>query len=304
MFTGITTQQFREQFKTEEDCLKYLMDLKWGNGYKCPKCEGKEYFKGKKWYYRRCKKCGYDESVTAGTLFHKCKLGLLKAFEMAFRLSVRKKGMSSCELAREFDCQQRSAWLFKTKVQRAMKSSGKFPLENNVDVDEFMIGGLEEEKYGRSQGKKRIVVLGVEKVRNKKGKETMGRAYAKVVKAFNQGELKPFFREHVSKAASVRTDKWASYLPLRQEGWSLHQQNSRGGINFPLIHTHIMNIKNWLRGIHHKCSSKYLQGYLDEYHFRFNRRTYLGTAFQKLMERLIENKPYPYRVIRVSNLNT
>jgi len=64
-----------------------------------------------------CKKSKYDESVTANTMFHKCKLGLLKAFGIGFRISVKKKGMSTNELAKEFDCQQRSAWLLKAKYQ-------------------------------------------------------------------------------------------------------------------------------------------------------------------------------------------
>jgi hypothetical protein len=272
-------------------------------GYNCPKCKHDEYFKGRKWYYRRCKECGYDESATAGTLFHKCKLGLLKAFEMAFRLSVRKKGMSSCELAKEYCCQQRSAWLFKTKLQKAMKSSGKYPLKAKVEVDEFMVGGFEEGSTGRAKGKKRAVVIGIEKVRNKKGKETLGRAYAKVIDSFSSESLEPFFVEHINKGASVKTDKWTGYFPLKKD-WNIRQKDSEKGSNFPLIHTHIMNIKSWLRGIHHKCSATYLQGYLDEYHYRFNRRTFLKSAFSKLIERVVAHQPQPYCLIRLSNLNT
>jgi transposase-like protein len=303
MFEGITIQEFRERFQTEDDCLNYLMEIKWGEGYNCPKCDYGEYFKGKKWYYRRCKECGYDESATAGTLFHKCKLGLLKAFEITFRLSVRKKGMSSCELAREFDCQQRSAWLFKTKLQKAMKSSGKYPLKANVEVDEFVVGGFEEENRGRKKGKKRAVVVGIEKVRNKKGKEALGRAYAKVIDNFSSENLEPFFAEHVSKDSSVKTDKWTGYFPLKKD-WNIRQKYSNKGSSFPLLHTHITNIKNWLRGIHHKCSVDYLQGYLDEYHYRFNRRTFLSIAFGKLMERVVMHEPSPYYLIRLSKLNT
>ena len=82
MFIGIGIIDFRKQFKTEEDCLKYLVQIKWGNGYKCIKCGHNEYYKGRQWFYRRCRLCMYDESVTAGTLFHKCKLGLLRAFDV------------------------------------------------------------------------------------------------------------------------------------------------------------------------------------------------------------------------------
>ena len=102
MFEGISIHDFRKQFSTDEDCISYLADLKWGNGYKCVKCGHEGYYKGRQWFYRRCSKCMYDESVTAGTTFHKCKLGLLRAFEIAFRISVRIKGMSTCKLCNVF----------------------------------------------------------------------------------------------------------------------------------------------------------------------------------------------------------
>lgn len=138
----LTITDFRNRFKTEEDCLNYLIDIKWRQDYKCVKCKCEEYGKGRQWFYRCCKHCGYDESATANTLFHKCKLGLLRAFEIAYRISVKKKGMSSCELAKEFGCCQMSAWLLKAKFQNAMKSSGQYPLEDHVEVDEFLVGGL------------------------------------------------------------------------------------------------------------------------------------------------------------------
>ena len=106
---------------------------------------------------------------------------MLKAFEIAFRVTVRKKGMSSCELSKEVGCNQKSAWLFKAKLQEAMKSSEQYPLEGKVGVgvDEFAIGGHDDLCQGRSKGDKKIIIVGIERVRNKKNKETIGRAYCK-----------------------------------------------------------------------------------------------------------------------------
>jgi hypothetical protein len=179
MFSGISIIEFREKFKTDEDCVQYIVAKKHAAGYSCLRCRNQVYGKGRDWHYRRCKKCGYDESATAGTLFEKCKLGMLKAFEIAFRVSVRKIGMSSCELAREFNCQQRSAWLWKAKIQEAMQSSGKYKLDSNVEVDEFLVGGFSPGKPGRSHGSKDLVVLALETVTDKKGKVTIGRAYCR-----------------------------------------------------------------------------------------------------------------------------
>lgn len=303
MFEGITIQKFRKKFSTEDDCLAYLADLKWSNGYKCSKCGHDQYNKGRKWYYRRCRKCFYDESATAGTIFHKCKLGLLRAFELAYRISVRKKGMSTCELAKELGCQQNSAWLWKAKYQETMKSSEQYDLTGNVEVDEFMVGGFEKGAPGRTHGEKRLVVLAVERVINKKGKETIGRAYARVIDDASAESLKEIFEKHIGKDANVTTDCWKGYLPLEKD-WRITKRLSENGNNFKLLHTHIMNIKGWLRGIHHKCSDERLQAYLDEYHFRFNRRGFLKSSCHRLIEKGVAEKPLPYGKLRVCELNT
>lgn len=300
MFSGLSLSQFRDRFRSEEDCLKYLIELKWGNGYECPKCGCNSHYKGREWHYKRCKQCCYNESATAGTMFHKCKLGLIKAFEIAFRLSLRKKGMSSCELAKEYACNQKSAWLLKAKYQRAMKSSEKHPLEGSVEVDEFMVGGFEPGSPGRSHGKKRLVVISIEKVVNKKNKETIGRAYAQVIEAASAKEFKSFFRRHIDPNAEVTTDGWNGYKPLKGD-WDIEQKASNKGKNFPLLHNHIMNIKAWLRGIHHKCSAHYLQQYLDEYHFRFNRRGFSDSVFDKLIQRAVVMDPIPYKNWKIEN---
>jgi transposase-like protein len=302
MFRGISITEFRNKFKTDRDCLQYVLDKKSAAGYSCIKCTGKQYGKGREWHYRRCKNCGYDESATAGTLFHKCKLGMLKAFEMAFRISVRKKGMSSCELSKELGCQQRSAWLWKAKIQEAMKSSGKHELTGNVEVDEFLVGGFSAGEPGRSHGSKDPVVLAMEKVIDKKGKTTISRAYCRVIDDASADSLKKIFDMHIAPKALVKTDEWRGYWPLGKD-WNITKEKSDKGAGFPLLHTHIMNIKGWLRGIHHKCGSHRLQNYLDEYHFRFNRRGFLNSAFDKLVGRMAEFEPTPYKLIRCE-LNT
>lgn len=299
----VSIKEFRERFKTTEDCYNFLIDQKWGSGFKCRKCGCTNWYKGKQWFYRRCSSCYYDESATANTLFHKCKLNLLTAFEFAFRVSVKKKGMSTMELAKEFGCQQKTAWLLKAKMQNAMESSGKYPLEETVEVDEFLVGGFDENQPGRSNESKQLVVLGIEKVVDKDGNETIGRAYAKVIKNGSTDNLKPFFEEKISKDASIKTDGWRGYLPLKKD-WKIQQEVSDKSKNFKELHTHIMNIKMWLRGIHHKCKGHRLQNYLDEFHFRFNRRGFMGTILDKLLIKAVHLKPITYKQIIKSELNT
>ena len=296
MLEGLTLKEFKARFKTNDDCMEYLVELKWGKGYECSKCKHTLYCKGRLWYYRRCTKCDYSESATANTLLHRCKLNLLTVFEIIYRVCVRKKGMSTCELAKEFGCQQKTAWLFKAKLQHVMKSSEQYDLTNQVEVDEFLVGGFEADTPGRSHGKKGLVVLAIERVTDKNGKETIGRAYAKTIDNSSAKSLETIFETHVSKNAKVTTDGWVGYLPLNKK-WEITKKLSENGANFKQLHTHIMNIKGWLRGIHHHCSKERLQDYLNEYHFRFNRRGHLKTICDKLLQRIILQKPLPYALI-------
>lgn len=291
MFKGITVAAFNKAFCCEQDCQQYLFDLKWKDGYRCRKCSYTKSVKGKTGFHLRCANCGYDESVTAHTLFHKVKIPLLKAFRMGFRISVRKKGMSTTELAKEFEVNQKSSWLFKRKSQEAMESSGNYLLEGKLEVDELMIGGADEGEPGRSKGDKKLVVIAVEKVKDGR----IGRAYAQVIEDASSGSLRPFFEKYVDPdEARIVTDGWRGYWPLESD-FELHSKPSNGGKNFPGLHVIIMNLKGWLRGIHHHCSEKFMNGYLNEFFFRFNRRSFLNSIWHKLIERFMNHKPYVYK---------
>jgi hypothetical protein len=286
MFKGVSIFEFTEKFKNNEDCLSYLEELKWGKGYKCSRCPHIISVKGRKQGNRRCQSCLYDESITSGTLFHKLKFPVLKAFHICYRIGMKTKGMSSAELSKELNLRQKTCWLFKRKVQEAMESSETQPLEGSVEVDEFVIGQAEEGRPGRSDGEKRKVIIGVEMV-----KDGIGRAYAKVIDDFSSESFKPFFESHIAKNAKVRTDKWRGYLPIKETYPLLEQVESNKGGNFEELHIMIMNIKGWLRGIHHHCSAEHLQSYLNEFMYRFNRRTFPKTRLHRLLARMVAHEP-------------
>ena len=194
--------------------------------------------------------------------------------------------MSSLELSHEFELRQKTCWEFKWKLQQAMESSLRYPLTGIVHVDEFWIGESEPNKPGRSNGKKKQVVLALEIL-----EEGVGRAYAEVIENASSKELGRFLKRYVSNEANLISDGLRVYLPLKKHFGKLEQLASDNGKNFINIHIHIMNIKGWLRGIHHHCSKNRLQGYLDEYHFRYNRREHMGTIFNLLLKRMMKNEP-------------
>lgn len=282
--------EFRGRFTTKEDCQSYLYDLKWSKGFVCSKCSCTEFYKGRTKWYRKCKRCNFDESVTSNTLFHGMKIPILKAFEIIFMLSVRKKGMSSLEISKTYELNKDSAWLLKRKVQQGMFSSGKNLLKGKVHVDEFAVGGKEKGKQGRSSSSKKVkVVLACEVVKYK-GKMTLGNAYANVIENYTANEIRPIFDHKIDPSAKVKTDKWSSYKTISKD-FNIEQVKSEGGVNFKELNTLTMLIKGWLRGIHHKVSKGNMQFYLNEFFFRFNRKAHPKSSFNKILENFITSKP-------------
>lgn len=285
-FAGVNSIKFHQFFKTDDDCVKYIAEIKWEQGYKCKRCGNEKFIRGSKPYHRRCLKCKYNESPTAGTMFDKVKFSLLIAFHIIFKIVTKKKGMSTLELSREFELRQKTCWSFKWKIQQAMASSLASPLQGTVHVDEFFVGGPEERTRGRAKGKKKLVVLALEIL-----EDGVGRAYAEVIQHASSKELGLFLKKYVSTDANVVADEWTGYIPLKKEFSKLEQVASDNGKNFKDIHLHIMNIKGWLRGIHHHCSKEHIQGYLNEYHYRYNRRNHMGSMFDLLIKKMVANSP-------------
>lgn len=296
---NLDRETFRAKFGTQDQCYEYLARIKWEDGYVCSKCGHIHYIKGKQPFSRRCKKCGYDESTTTNTLFHKLKFGIDKAFEMLYEIVTSKKGANSIWLAERFGIQQKTAWLFRQKVQLAMKSSDQFPLEEVVHIDEFEIGTPQKGEQGRSASDKKMrVVIAIEE---REGKS--GRGYAKVIEDYSSASLKPIFDTHVKEDAKVVADGWKGYVPIKEQYPNMTQRLSDKGKNFKMLHIQIRNFKNWLRGVHSYCNKEYLQKYIDEYFFRFNRRSHRESILDKIIERCVNHQPVSLQMIITRDLN-
>ena len=292
MFKGTNIINFFEEFSTDLDCLEYLSKEKWSEQFQCVKCSHTGWCKTTKPFVRKCNKCKHKESATAGTLFHKIKFSLQKAFYISFIMSASKKSSSAEEFARKLSLPEKTCWFFQHKVRQAMKSSEKYPIKTKSVVDEFVWGGKEEGKPGRSKGKKREVVMAIEY--NDFG---ILRCYCKVIKNAGTKELRPFIETHIDKDSAIKTDKWRGYTPLKKDFPNLIQIQSKNGKNFPLIHRQIMMFKAWLRGIHHHC--KHLQNYLDEFCYRFNRIRHFDTIFNNLIARMVAANPAPLKELKI-----
>lgn len=293
MFKGINAIEFNKKFRSNEDCYLYLIGKKWGKGFSCSRCGCQESYKGRTYYHRRCKACGYGESVTANTVFHGMKMPVLKAFHMIFRLTAKKKGMSTTELGCEVGVQQKTAWLFKRKVQVVMKQENNDKLGGDVDADETLLGGYTKHHRGRSLKDKDAVLIAAEQLADGR----TGNIRMQSIENFEALTLKYALKDMIDEQATIRTDHHRSYQYLAKE-MNIKTVTSQMGKSLEELHKQIMQFKNWLRGIHHKCSSQHLHAYLDEYVFRFNKRNARRWIFNDVVNKLMNQIPHPYAVLK------
>jgi len=167
IFKGENLVEFTERFKTDEDCKKYLADIKWESGYECRRCKHVR-ATIRKDLTRCCTRCKTLESPTAGTLFHKVKFGIRKAFLIAFEMTASTKGLSDTQLSKRYGISRPTAWLFTKKLRIAMRSTESIAMQEDVQVDEFVVGGQEVGKQGRSyDSKKTKAICAIEFTKNK-----------------------------------------------------------------------------------------------------------------------------------------
>lgn len=295
MFKGINAIEFNKHFRNNESCYRYLIEWKWGKGFNCSRCGCAQSNKGRTYYHRRCKQCQYDESVLANTVFHGMKMPILKAFHMIFRLTAKKKGMSTTELGSEVGVEQKTAWLFKRKIQLAMKQDNNDKLNGNVDVDETIFGGHSDRKHGaRNLTQKKALMIAVEILDDGR----TGNLRMQDIENFKADTFKYAIKDMIAPTASIRADDYCSYFTLQKQGMNIGLVRSNKGKSFEELHRQIMQFKNWLVGIHHRWSKEHLFAYADEYVFRFNRRNKRGSIFNAVIGNMMQQIPHPYSVIK------
>lgn len=293
IFKGQNLLEFSERFKTDEDCQLYLAHFKWSEGFKCVKC-GHSRSQVRRNHSRTCNICSHTESVTANTLFHKVKFGLRKAFFICFEMATTTKSLSATQVGVRFGITEKTARLFMHKVREAMRSSENYPMEGNVHVDEFVVGGKEEGKVGRSyDSNKKKMVCAVELTDDGKVK----RMYSLNIDNYSAKELEKVFEKHISKDANVVTDKWKGYRPLMKR-YNITQIESNHGMNFTALHTMIHQVKSWIRTTYSWVSEFNINRYVNEFCFRINRSQMKENIFNNLIGRMIKaDKVYQSELI-------
>jgi len=283
LFKGQNLLEFSDRFRTDLDCKEYLADIKWKEGYKCVKC-GHLGYQNRKDFSRACNVCVHIESATANTLFHKVKFGVRKAFFICFEMSTTTKSLSASYMAVRYGVSEQTSRFFMHKIREAMQSSSNHPMKGNVHVDEFVVGGKEKGKVGRSYNvKKKKAVCAVQLTEDGK----VRRMYSQKIDDFSAKELRTIFDQHIDKNAKVTTDKWKGYRPIAKE-YDIEQINSNGGLNFKALHTMIHQIKTWIRTTYSWVSEFHINRYFNEFCYRLNRSQTKDNIFNNLIKRMIE----------------
>ncbi len=236
----------------------------------------------------------FQGSATSNTLFHKVKFGVRKAFFICFEMATGTKSLSASYMGVRYGVTEKTARLFMPKVREAMSSSGNSPMDGNVHVDEFVLGGREQGKVGRSyNSKKKKAVTAVELTDQGKVK----RMYAMRIEDFSARFLQYMFVGHISREAKVTTDKWKGYRPIAKV-YDITQIESNGGLNFKALHTMVHQIKYWIRTTYSWVSDFNINRYFNEFCFRINRSQSKATIFNNLITKMVRaDKLYQTKII-------
>jgi transposase-like protein len=246
----------------------------------------------------QCKDCGQQTSSTAGTVLHGTHTPLCTWFWAAYLVSTYHPGISAKQLQRQLVLSRyETAWLILQKLRRAMVAPERELLSDEVEIDEFFIGGHEEGlKGGRERGKKALVGIAIE-VRG----AGSGRVRLAVLTDASGPTLSDFAKATTQRGAIVHTDGLQSYRVLVKHGYDhrrrVQQSAGPGEQLLPRAHRAISNLKAWVHGTHRGVSDEHLQVYLDEYVFRHNRRGTPMAAFQTLLGLGAQHQPSTYKQI-------
>ena len=299
--------EFMRDFPDDEACLQWLWRTRCETGEPnhahCPRCEEIREFKRYGTKQQRqswtCTACGLHMHPTAGTIFHKSSTSLHLWFYAMWLMTSTRCGISAKQLERELGVTYKTAWRMFHLIRNELMTQGDpEPMAGPVEIDETFVGGRprqgEVARYARETGnaslksaarayawRKQTPVWGVV--------QRGGQVAAKVVPSTKYRTLAPHIRMHVVPGSTVYTDHATTYRYLK--GFDHHTVDHRPRIYVSgNIHTNTIEgfwslVKRGISGTHHAVSPKYLQGYVNEYVWRYNRRNDPRSMFLSLILR-------------------
>lgn len=291
-----TFQELLAWFPDDEACLGYLAALRWPEGFVCPACGVAE----EAWRTGRglwmCRHCARKTSVTAGTIFHGTRSPLTTWFAALWFVTSQKNGVSAQGLQRVLGLgSYETAWAWMHKMRRAMVRPDRDLLCGQIEVDETFVGGVSSGKQGGGTDKVPVMVA-VERA----GGRRLGRARMEVAERAGTTGLVEFACRTVAPGSTIHTDGAPMLRKLGSRGYEHHYTVGMRAPDpaavLPGVHLTASLLKRWLTGtLHYGVQPHQLPYYLDEFTFRFNRRTSTkrGLLFYRLLQQALATDPHP-----------
>lgn len=293
---------FQDMFPTEKACYEYLRLVRWPDGFKCPFCSGANYWEHKR-EILRCVTCRRDISLTANTIFQDLRKPLRQMFQAMWYVVCQKQGVSALGLQRILGLgSYQTAWAWLHKLRTAMIRPDRDKLYGLVEVDETLVGGAHSGKRGRGAEGRELVLVAVEDKAS-----SIGRIRFEYIEDASARVLTKAVEEMVESGSTIRTDGWKGYSDLKEHGYKhivvKHSELKLGEDPTALVHRIASLLKRWLLGTHqggHQFS--HLHYYLDEFTFRFNRRTSRsrGKLFYRLVQQALQVEPAPLSTLKAN----
>lgn len=289
----ISFYEWQQKFATDQHCLDYLMVQRWPNGFQCPQCGHDHGWFSESLGRYECAQCKVQTTVTSGTLFHATKLPLTKWFWAIYWVSSDKGGVSALRLSKLIGVTWRTAYDLLKKLRKAMgHQDSLYRLSEVIEFDDALVGGKKPGKRGRgAEGKTSILVA----CENKNGKP--GFLAMEAVDSVNKLSIEDFACRRIKVEQRVRTDA----LPANN-GLAMHVQHiakitppEMANEWLPWVHIAIANLKRFLLGTFHGITQEYLQDYLNEFCYRFNRRFWEPEIPNRLLRLCLGHRPMACR---------
>ncbi len=296
--------EFLDWFGSEEACLTYLERLRWPREFACPACGVSQAPYRSSRARLMCRACARQSTVTSGTIFDKTRTPLRVWLAAAWYLTNQKQGVSALGLQRVLGLgSYQTAWTMLHRFRRAMVRPERNRLKGSVEVDETYLAITDRDApvsptRRKSKTSKVLVVLAVEMLQPK----GFGRIRLRRIDNDSAECVVPFVQASIEPGAQVRTDGSAAYRTLSELGYD-HRRTVMLGSDVPAhvsmagVHRVASLVKRWVLGTHHgSVQPAHLDAYLDEFVFRFNRRTSTsrGLLFYRLLQQAVVTEPVTY----------
>ena len=285
----ISLLQWQKRYGTERACVKTLVKVRWPNGFQCPHCGSTSscYLAARRLY--QCSECHHQVSVTADTLFHATKLPLVTWFWAIYLAASDKGGISALRISKHLGVSWITARNMLRKIRKAMAHRDSiYRLGNIIEFDDTYVGGKRAGKRGRGAEGKTPVLVAVET-------RTKGAGFVamQAVDTVSKKTVRDFLHRHIKEEQTVKTDA----LPALNAVGETQQHEKKvtppesASTWLPLVHIMIGNMKQFINGTFHGVSSMYLQEYLDEFCYRFNRRFWEPELPLRLLNACLAHAP-------------